>query len=75
MDSVADGGVIIINKGGRRPSVASDIVVLIFGMSPVNKLARGVEGRVKEIYTIRDARESGRTGNTISGVYVTAYEI
>ncbi len=74
VDSLIDG-VRVVNGKGEATVLKADSVVLALGARAVNGLAGELEDRVKEVYTIGDARQPRRIRNAISEGYVTAFDL
>lgn len=75
LDMVTDDGAIVTDKSGRKTSLEANTVVLAMGVKSVNELSRELEGKVKELYIVGDAKQPRRIRWAISEGYVVAYGI
>jgi len=56
-EKISTGEVFLRNAAGKGERIKGDIVVLALGSVPAGKLRIGLQGKVKEIHTIGDARQ------------------
>ena len=75
IDEITDGGVIIIDKAWNKTFLKADNVVLALGLKSSNDLANELHGKVKEVFTIGDAKLPRRIREAISEGFVTAYHL
>ncbi|MEW6569960.1 MAG: FAD-dependent oxidoreductase [Nitrospirota bacterium] len=60
--AIEDGKVLVEDKSGRAKELKADSVVVSIGSIPENSLYDALKDKVKEIYTIGDAKEPGNIG-------------
>jgi len=75
IEEITDQGAIALDKSGNHVTIEGDTVVLALGVKPVGELGRELTGRIKEVYTVGDARQPGHIQDAISNGYTVAYEI
>jgi 2-enoate reductase len=75
IDEITDGGVIIIDKAWNKTFLEADTVVLALGLRSSHDLAKELHGKVKEVFTIGDAKLPRRIQESISEGFVTAYHL
>jgi hypothetical protein len=75
IDEITDQGVIVIDRTCNKTFLKSDNVVLALGLSGSNDLSGKLEGKVKEVFTIGDAKLPRRIRESISEGYTTAYNL
>ncbi len=63
--AVEDGKVLIEDKNGQVKELKADSVVVSVGSIPENSLYDALKDKVKEIYTIGDAKEPGNIGEAL----------
>ena len=63
--AVEDGKVLIDDKSGQVKELKADSVVVSVGSIPENSLYDALKDKVKEIYTIGDAKEPGNIGDAL----------
>ena len=63
--AVDDGKVLIEDKSGQVKELKADSVVVSVGSIPENSLYDALKDKVKEIYTIGDAKEPGNIGDAL----------
>jgi hypothetical protein len=59
-EKISAGEVLLRNSAGKRERIEGDIVVLALGAVPAGDLKKSLQGKVKEIYTVGDARQPGK---------------
>ena len=59
-EKISAGEVFLRNSAGKRERIKGDIFVLALGTVPAGDLKKSLQGRVKEIHTIGDARQPGK---------------
>jgi 2-enoate reductase len=69
---VADDGIVIADKDGKRSILKADTVVLALGMKPVNGLLENLDDKVPEVYAIGDCVEPRRVLGAIWEGFRTA---
>ena len=74
VEEITDKGV-VVSRNGFAEFFAADSVVLAVGLVPQNELARRLEGRVTECYSIGDCTEAQRIVQAIEGGFRIAREI
>ncbi|MBI2831374.1 MAG: FAD-dependent oxidoreductase, partial [Chloroflexi bacterium] len=75
VDAITDEGAQVIDKSGRKSVLKADTVVLALGAKPSNKLAKELAGKVKELYSIGDAREAKRMRDAFSDGFTLAFKL
>ena len=56
-EAITDKGLIIIDKEGKRQTLAADSIVPTIPLAPNTALLKSLQGKVSEIYPIGDCRE------------------
>jgi len=74
LHAISNGGAIIIDKGGGETLLKTDTIILACGRKPIKTLAKELS-KVKELYTIGDAKEPRNIRNAIGEGYTLAYQI
>ena len=74
VEEITDKGV-AVSRDGFAEFFAADSVVLAVGLVPYNELARRLEGKVTECYSIGDCTEAQRIVHAIEGGFRIAREI
>jgi 2-enoate reductase len=69
---IADRGVVIADKSGRRSMLEADTVVLALGLKRNERLLESVRGKVPEVYTVGDCVEPRKVINAIWDGFRTA---
>lgn len=73
---ITDKGVVTIDGAGNKILHKASTVIVALELVPSDgKLARELEGKVEEVYTIGDAKSFRRIIKAISEGYVTAYNL
>jgi 2,4-dienoyl-CoA reductase-like NADH-dependent reductase (Old Yellow Enzyme family)/thioredoxin reductase len=54
VERIDSNGVVLLNREMKEEEVKGDVVVLAVGATPVNDLAKGLEGKVEEIHVVGD---------------------
>jgi 2-enoate reductase len=62
---IADGGVVVVGKGGKQRTLAADTVLLAVGLRAEDELVEQVGEGVSEVYAIGDCREPRKVINAI----------
>ncbi len=75
VDAITGEGVQAIDNNGHKHVLKADTVVLALGAKAEDGLAGKLSGKVRELYTIGDARQPRRIRNAISEGFVTAFGI
>ena len=75
IDTITAKGATATSNKGEKLSFAADTVVLALGVKPENRLAAKLEGKVKELYIIGDAKESGMIREAVSNGFITSYNL
>ena len=73
--AVSNGVALIIDKEGHEISLNSETIILACGRKTANALAKELAGKVKELYTIGDAKQPRTIRNAISDGYTLAYHL
>ncbi len=73
--AITDEGVKIADAAGKKSLLKADTVILARGAKPVDNLSGELEGKVKELYTIGDAREPRGIREATSEGYVIAFDL
>jgi len=63
--AIEDGKVLVEDKSGQTKELKADSVVVSVGSIPANSLHGALKDKVKEIYTIGDAKEPGNIGEAL----------
>ena len=72
---ILDGGLIGIDKGGNKASHKADSIVLALGLSGSDELTDELNGKVKEVHTIGNAKLPRQIREAISEGFMTAYSL
>ncbi|MFC1981030.1 NADH:flavin oxidoreductase, partial [Chloroflexota bacterium] len=76
VDEITDDGFIITGGSGNKTLHEVDSVIVALALAPpVSNLGEELAGKVKEVYTIGDARAFRQMREIISEGYVTAYSL
>jgi 2,4-dienoyl-CoA reductase-like NADH-dependent reductase (Old Yellow Enzyme family)/thioredoxin reductase len=76
LEEIHANGLIYKNKDGARILHETDSIILALELSKSeNKIADELEGNIKEIYTIGDAKSFGRISNAILEGYNLSYKL
>jgi 2,4-dienoyl-CoA reductase-like NADH-dependent reductase (Old Yellow Enzyme family)/thioredoxin reductase len=75
IDEITDQGIIVIDRNCNKIFLKSDNVVLALGLRGSNDLSGKLEGKVKKVFTIGDAKLPRRIRESISEGYITAYNL
>jgi len=75
LEAITEEGAFVTDKTGRESLLKADTVVLARGAKPVNELAKELTSKVRELYTIGDAKEPRGIMEATSEGYVTAYNL
>jgi len=59
-EKINAGEILLGNSAGRGERIKGDIIVLALGAVPAGDLKKSLQGKIKEIHTIGDARQPGR---------------
>ena len=59
-EKISDGEVFLRNSAGKGERIKGDIVVLALGSVPAGDLKMSLQGKVKEMHTVGDARQPGK---------------
>ena len=71
--AIDEKGALVENvKTKAQSRVDADAVVLSLGARPVNKLAKELEGKVKNLFVVGDAEKVGRIANATAAAYDVA---
>jgi pyruvate/2-oxoglutarate dehydrogenase complex dihydrolipoamide dehydrogenase (E3) component len=73
--AITDEGVIIEDDKGKQTAPKADIAVLALGVESVNELAGELTGKVKELYTIGDARKPAKIHDAVADAFVLAFNL
>lgn len=68
-------GVKLMDERGGETAVPMEMAVLALGVKSVNDLAADLEGRVREVYSIGDAKKPGRIHDAVSDAFFLAYHL
>ncbi len=63
--SIEKGKVVIEDENGLKKELKADSVIVAAGSIPENTLFNSLQGKVKEIYIIGDAKEPGNLGSAL----------
>jgi hypothetical protein len=74
-EGITDKGLIIIDKEGRRQTIAADGIVPTLPLAPDNRLFQSLTGKVSEIYAVGDCREPQLIPEAIADGWRTANKI
>lgn len=73
---ITDDGIVLIDDKGGKTKQEADTVIFALELAPSDSnLASELKGKVKEVYTIGDAKSFQRIMNAVSEGYVTAYNL
>lgn len=75
INEITDQGVLLIDKNWNKVSLKADTVVLALGLKGSDKLAKELEGKVKEVCVIGDAKMPRRIQEAIYEGFFTAYNL
>jgi len=75
IDEITDEGVVLIDKNWNKTLHKADTVVLALGLRGLGGLAEELDGKIKEVYTIGDAKLPRHMKEAISEGYVIAYNL
>jgi 2,4-dienoyl-CoA reductase-like NADH-dependent reductase (Old Yellow Enzyme family)/thioredoxin reductase len=75
IEGITDQGVLLIDKSWNRIVLRADNVVLALGLKREDSLAKELEGKLKEVYLIGDAKLPRRIQEAIYEGYLTAYNL
>ncbi len=75
LGEIIDEGLIGIDEGGNKTAHKADSIVLALGLSGSHELTEDLNGKVKEIYTIGDAKLPRQIRDAISEGFITAYNL
>ena len=75
LGEIIDEGLIGIDEGGNKTAYKADSIVLALGLSGSHELTEDLNGKVKEIYTIGDAKLPRQIRDAISEGFITAYNL
>jgi 2,4-dienoyl-CoA reductase-like NADH-dependent reductase (Old Yellow Enzyme family)/thioredoxin reductase len=75
VEAITDQGVIVSDLKGNRTELQTDIAVLALGVEPVNDLAPALAGRVKELYTIGDAKKPAKIHDAVADAFILAFSL
>ena len=76
VDEITDEGVILTDGTGSRTLQEADTVIVALELAPSDSnLAEELKSKVREVYTIGDAKSFKRIMKAISEGYVTAYKL
>ncbi len=65
-EEITPEGLVIIDSEGQRRTLPADTVVLATGVTPNDRLAKSVAGKVSELYLAGDCAEPGRIIDAIA---------
>jgi 2-enoate reductase len=73
---ITKGGVTVIDAEGNKSLIQAGTVIIALDLVPSQSdLPEKLEGKVKELYTIGDAKSFQRIKNAVSEGYVTSYNL
>ncbi|MFC2067111.1 FAD-dependent oxidoreductase [Chloroflexota bacterium] len=73
---INDRGVVVTDGSGNKTLCEADTVIVALELAPSDSnLARELRGKVKDIYTIGDAKSFRRIMKAVSEGYITAYKL
>jgi len=76
IEEITDKGVVVTDAKGDKTLQEADTVLVALDLAPSDTtLAKELKGKVKEIYTIGDAKSFRRIMKAISEGYITAYNL
>jgi len=75
VEAISHNGVTVSDKEGNKSVLPMDMAVLALGVEPVNALAAELEGKVKELYTIGDAKKPARIHDAVSDGFFLAFHL
>jgi len=75
IEEIAEDGVVLIDKSWNRTVLKADHVVLALGLKRFDGLTRELEGKVREIRVIGDAKMPRRIQEAIYEGFLTAYNL
>jgi 2,4-dienoyl-CoA reductase-like NADH-dependent reductase (Old Yellow Enzyme family)/thioredoxin reductase len=75
MEAVEGDGVIVADGKGTRTELQADMVVLAVGVEPVNDLAGDLAGKVRELYTVGDAKRPGKIHDAVGDAFALAFNL
>ena len=75
IEEVTNEGVMLVDRTWNRTYLKADTVVLALGLKASNALAGELAGRVREVYTIGDAKLPRRVQEAIFDGFRTAYQL
>ena len=75
LTEVADNGVVVTNKAGKKLQIAADTVVLALGVAPVSKIADELKSAAPEFYVIGDCANPRNIMAAVHDGFNTAVEI
>jgi 2,4-dienoyl-CoA reductase-like NADH-dependent reductase (Old Yellow Enzyme family)/thioredoxin reductase len=75
VEAITDNEVIVTDRQGNRTVLQTDLAVLALGVEPVNDLAAALEGRVKELYTIGDAKKPAKIHDAVADAFILAFSL
>ncbi|MFC1981606.1 FAD-dependent oxidoreductase [Chloroflexota bacterium] len=78
IDSITGRGATGVDSAGRKTVFKADSLVMAAGTRPVNRLATELAGKVKEVYCIGEARQTGRAAPIRESIFEgfrLAYEL
>jgi thioredoxin reductase len=72
---VTGNGVVCVDKQWRKTVITGDKVIFAVGSRPNDGLLSDLQGRIKELYVIGDARAPGKIIDAVSEAYRLARSI
>lgn len=73
--SVIEKGAICMDKKWRESTIGADTVIFATGSISQNQLFQEIQGKIKEVFVIGDAKEPGQIMNAVSDAYRIARSI
>jgi len=75
VEAITDRGVAISDNQGNTSVLEMDMAVIAMGVESLDVLSAQLEGKVKEIYTIGDARKPGMIHDAVTDGFLLAYNL
>ena len=74
-ERIEPDGIILKNQNMVEEKVKTDVIVLAVGVIPANDLAKQIEGKIKEIYTVGDCSQARKIIDAVSEGFRTVMEL